>query len=451
MAFILFFVGMIAYLAYFTSFERKKISVHPSNRRLDHLESEIVRGTIYDTNGVVLAITENDQRKYPFGSLYAHSVGYANQGKNGAEALVNTELLYPDYTLKSIFENAFFEEPFMGRDVVLTIEHTLQQSAEEGLKNKKGAVVILEASTGKIFAMYSNPTFNPNNLSSNWEYLIKDDVNSPLVNRVTQGLYPPGSIFKILPSIAYLQNEFKEPFTHVCEGSITKGEHTIRCFNGTAHGEVDLKAAFEKSCNTYFIALEEYISPQSLQNLAEKLLFNKTLPTEIETSKSRLSIKGEDSFNVLASYMGQGKTLVSPMHMAMLSSLIINDGVLMEPYIFDYSMSKKGSIRLKNLPSYHSAYLQEEITTQMQQMMIGVVEKGTATAIKRSDIIIGGKTGTAQNETSEDHSWFVGFAYPENRKEEAIAFAVIVENGGKGAQALNVTRTIIDAYAKTKK
>lgn len=449
--FMTLFAGLVMYLVYFTTVEKKRISVHPYNKRLDHLEEEIIRGDIYDSNGTLLATTKEGKRSYPLGRSYAHAVGYAQRGKYGAEALANVELLYPDYTFKSIFENAFTGKKFMGRDVVLTLDTNLQKACEEGFGKQKGAAIVLEASTGKIKAMYSNPTFDPNTLVEDWEYLVQDEEESPLVNRSTQGLYPPGSIFKILPTIGYIQ-KYPEDFekeTYTCEGSITKGPHTIKCFNGVAHGQVNLKQAFEKSCNAFFIHLSDKVLAKELQTLGEKLLFNAPLPFDMDYAKSRLQLSEEENdFNVLAAYMGQGKTLVTPLHMAMLSSMIVNDGVLMKPYLFDYSMSNKGNVRLKNLPTYDKAYLDEKTAQILKTYMIGVVENGTATEIARKNLKVGGKTGTAQNETSKDHSWFIGFAYLEDAPEKAVAFSVIVENGGKGAKALKVVDDILDAYVR---
>lgn len=442
------FLGLAGYMIYFTMVESKEISIHPYNRRLDHLEGEVIRGNIYDTNGNLLATTEDGQRVYPYGARYAHAVGYSQIGKYGAEAQTNVELLYPDYNLKSIFENTFMGKKFEGRDVVLTLDDRLQKISEEAMQGYKGSVVILEPSTGKIKAMYSTPGFNPNQLVANWDSLSSDQENSPLVNRATQGLYPPGSIFKILPTIALIESGLEyENIIYECTGSITQGDYTIKCFNGNVHGKINLKQAFEKSCNTYFIHLQEYIKPKELQALGESLLFNKSLPLDIEYNKSRLEV-GEKStpFDVAAAYIGQGRTLVTPMHMAMLASMLANDGVLMEPYLFDFSKNEKGRVLLKNLPNYHRALINENTAQILQEYMMGVIRNGTASRLSTRGLRAGGKTGTAQNETGKDHSWFIGFAQNVEKPESEIAFAVIVENGGQGAKSLDVTQQILRTF-----
>lgn len=446
--FVTIFLLLAGYMTYFTVFESKDIAVHPYNRRLDHLEGEVVRGTIYDTNGNILAVTENGERVYPYKSRYAHAVGYAGVGKYGAESLANIELLYPDYNLKSIFENTFTGKKFEGRDVVLTLDDRLQKASEEAMEGYKGAVVILEPSTGKIKTMYANPTFDPNEIAANWDNLVSDEENSPLINRVTQGLYPPGSIFKIIPTIAFLESypEY-ENIVYECTGRIRKEDYSIKCYNEIAHGKITLKEAFEKSCNTYFVNLQDYVFAKNLQEVGERLLFNKAFPLNMEYSKSRLDLsKNNTEFDLSATYIGQGKTLVTPIHMAMLASMIANDGVLMEPYIFDYSKNEKGKVLLKNLPSYHKALVDEKTVKILQELMREVVDTGTASKLSTRGLMVGGKTGTAENETGKDHSWFIGFAQNEERPEEEIAFAIIVENGGQGAKALEITQQILRAF-----
>lgn len=447
--FILLFIVLIGYLTYFTAIKQKQISVHPYNTRMNHLEEEVVRGDIYDTNMKLLATVKEGERYYPKTSLYAHVVGYAQRGKTGVEALANTELLYPDYTLTSVFKNAFLNEKFEGRDIVLTLDDRYQTAISEALGSFKGGVVVLEPSTGKIKALYSNPTFNPNNINEDWETLTGDIKNSPLVNRGTNGLYPPGSIFKTITALALLEQDkgSVQGFTHECMGQITGDNYTIQCYNKTAHGKVDLKTAFYKSCNTYFAKLSEELSVKDVRNTAERLGFNKVLHFDMDHTLSKFQLLETDSsFEKAVTYIGQGKTLTTPLHMAIITAAIANDGIMMKPYLLDYSMGQKGSVKVKYLPQYEKAILDEASANTLQDMMVGVVNEGTASKLKRKNLVIGGKTGTAQNETQEDHSWFIGFAKDENSDKGDIAFAVIVENGGKGSKALQVTQKILEVY-----
>ncbi|MDF2612605.1 MAG: penicillin-binding protein transpeptidase [Clostridia bacterium] len=451
------FIGMFAllilYIVYFTAIKQKQISVHPYNTRLNTLEQEVIRGDIYDANMKILATTANNKREYPKGSLYAHAVGYSQRGKTGVEALANTELLYPDYNLVSLFKNAFANEKFEGRDIVLTLDDRYQAAVAKAMKGKKGGVIVIEPATGKIKAMYGSPGFDPNNINQDWESLTQDTKNSPLLNRTTNGLYPPGSIFKIITALAYISENKGEnlDFMYECTGKITGDDYSIQCYNKTAHGHLDLMGAFYKSCNTYFVKLGETISVKSLKNTAEKLGFNHPLYFDMDYARSKFQlVETESPFEKAATFIGQGKTLTTPLHMAMIASCIANDGVMMKPYLLDYSMNKKGSVKVKYLPQYKEAIMEEETAKVLQDMMTGVVSEGTAAKLKRENIIVGGKTGTAQNETSEDHSWFMGFAKYKNEDKNKLAFAVIVENGGKGAKALDVTDKILSVYEEIK-
>lgn len=445
--FIALFCGAAVYLGYFTVFERDRIAIHPYNRRLDHLDQEVIRGTIYDSTGEVLAETVEGIREYPYGRRYAHAVGYAQSGKIGAEALANTELLYPDYTIESIFRNAFLGDKFEGRDVVLTLDNRLQAIAQEALGDYRGAVVLIEPSTGKIKAMYSNPTFNPNRIVEDWDALREDETRSPLVNRATNGLYPPGSIFKIFPVIGAMTNGTDQTFTYECKGYIEKAGHRIQCYNGRVHGEVDLEQAFAKSCNTYFIALSDKVPFGALADVCQKLLFNADLPVDFDYARSQFPTEQVSEFDQLAAYIGQGRVLVTPMHMAMVASIIANDGVLMKPYLFDHATNSKEEILSKQLPEYVEAYLDEVQSKALQEMMHQVVSEGTASRLNDLDLDIGGKTGTAQNATGKDHSWFIGFAKPEGNDKNTLAFAILVENGGEGAKALTVARALLQSYS----
>ncbi|WP_083258477.1 peptidoglycan D,D-transpeptidase FtsI family protein [Cellulosilyticum sp. I15G10I2] len=443
------FAVLIFYVVYFTAIKQKQISVHPNNTRLNNLEQEVIRGNIYDTNMKLLATTTDEKRVYPKGSLYAHVVGYAQRGKTGVEALANTELLYPDYNIVSLFKNAFLNEKFEGRDIVLTLDDRYQEAVAQAMKGKKGGVIVIEPTTGKIKAMYANPGFNPNNINEDWETLSKDTKNSPLINRATNGLYPPGSTFKMITALAYLNqaNASDLDFTYECTGKITGDDYTIQCYNKTAHGHVDLKSAFYKSCNAYFIKLGEEVGVKNLKSLAEELGFNNGLHFDMGYAKSRIQLTESDTpFEKAATYIGQGKTLTTPFHMAILAAAIANDGVMMKSYVLDYSMNKKGNIKIKYMPKYEQAIIDEKAAKSLQDMMIEVVSNGTGVKLKKKNMIIGGKTGTAQNETAEDHSWFVGFAKHNTSDHNQIAFAVIVENGGKGAQALDVTQSILNVY-----
>lgn len=443
------FILLIAYLSYFVVVKSENIVIHSNNRRMDPIEDEVIRGDIISSDGQLIATTveggEHGIRQYPKGSTYAHAVGYTQKGKTGVEAVANVELLRPNYNLESIFRRTFEGDKFQGRDVILTINNRLQEAAQKALGSHKGAIVIIESSTGKIKAFVSKPDFDPNKLSQTWDGLITDTENTPLVNRAFSGLYPPGSIFKIVTAQAFLEKKGTDAdLSYTCTGEITVDNNTIRCFNGKVHGELDLASAFRQSCNTYFINMGMEVGVKELRKAGEKLLFNTNLPISIEHSKSQL-LKGAKitDAELSATSIGQGKTLVTPIHMAMLAASVANEGLLMKPYIIDFSKDKKGNIKTKNLPEYVGPIMSPENAKRIEEMMVEVVESGTGIKAATSGMYVGGKTGTAENEKDKDHSWFIGFAGHDNPD---ISMAIIVENAGKDISASAIANKLINEY-----
>ncbi|HHX60302.1 MAG TPA: penicillin-binding protein 2 [Epulopiscium sp.] len=447
------FIILISYLSYFVIFKSENIVIHAHNRRMDPIENEVVRGDILSSDGQLIATTimngEKASRQYPKGRTYAHAVGYTQEGKTGIEAFANVELLRANYNLESIFRRTFEDKKFEGRDVILTIDNRLQEVAQEALGGHKGAIVMIESSTGKIKAFISKPDFDPNKVSENWKQLITDDENTPLVNRAFSGLYPPGSIFKIITTQAFLdKNGPDADLSYTCTGQITVDNNTIRCFNEKVHGELDLASAFRQSCNTYFINMGMDVGAKELRKTGEKYMFNEALPISMEHSKSQL-LRGDQTTDaeLSATSIGQGKTLVTPIHMAMIAASIANEGLLMKPYIIDYSKDKKGNVKTKNLPEYVGQIMSSEDAKRIETMMVEVVRNGTGNKAAVTHMYVGGKTGTAENEKSKDHSWFIGFAGDEAPE---IAIAVIIENAGKDASASSVANKVIKEYKNCK-
>ena len=453
--FMIIFGILIGYLAYFNIFKQKEMSTHSQNLRMSNLESEVIRGNIYDGSDEQLLLATTDEagnRVYPYDSLYAHVVGYCQNGKTGVEALANSELLYPSYSLTSLFKMAFFNEKFHGRDVQLTVDHRYQEAIADAMRGKKGAAVVMEASTGKILAMYSNPNFDPNEIEADWTALNTDEEDRPLINRATKGLYPPGSIFKVITTLAYMNQNEALDFTYNCPGSISDSDHdktyNIACYNGTAHGKVDLTSAFAKSCNGYFIALSRTLPEGALKEAAESLGFNKAIPTDIGYSLSSFRLTEEDTnYEHDATSIGQGRTLTNPFQMAWIAAAIANDGVAMKPYLVEYAKNQHGKVYDHRLPREAGPLMNEETAERLQGLMEEVLDHGTAVSLPEKGLVVGGKTGTAENETKADHSWFMGYAKdPNDENKPTISFAVIVEGGGKGAQSLTVTNSILEAY-----
>ena len=198
------FVGLMGYFGYFLQVQSETVINNSYNARLDSFSDRIIRGEILSNDGKVLAKTNvaedgTEVREYPYGSLFAHVVGYSDQGKTGLESLANFYLLSSHMNLVEQAVNELSDVKNLGDQVVTTLDVGLQQAASDALGDRRGAVVVMEPDTGKILAMVSKPGFDPNQLSSQWESLISgDNTEAQLLNRAAQGVYPPGSTFKIV-------------------------------------------------------------------------------------------------------------------------------------------------------------------------------------------------------------------------------------------------------------
>ena len=342
--FVILFIALMGYLVYFTVARARTFINSPYNQRQDAFARDVVRGAITDRNGNVLAQTNvaedgTETRYYPYGSVFSHVIGYSDPqlGKTGLESVENFELLTSNAFFLEKIQNEFNDAKNQGDTVVTTLDADLQQAASDALGDYKGAVVIMEADTGKILTMVSKPDFDPNEISSNWESLNADDENSPLLNRATNGSYAPGSVFKIVTALAYMrQNSDYGNYTYDCTGSITVGDTTISCAGGTAHGHEDFRSSFAHSCNSSFINIGLQLDLSGYRETAEDLLFNSSLPSVLGYSKGSFVLdKDSSESEIMMTAMGQGETMVSPYHMALITQAIANGGTLMEPYLVD--------------------------------------------------------------------------------------------------------------------
>ena len=206
------------------------------------------------------------------------------------------------------------------------------------LGDRRGAVVVMEPSTGKRLVEVSKPDFDPNTIGQNWDYLVNDENDSSLLNRATNGAYPPGSTFKVVTALDYFRKKGTfEGYYYLCEGSITLEDHTIHCYHNTVHGQEEfLFMAFANSCNCAFADIGVGLGGASLREILRRIfLFNKSLPlNSYGTSSFSLDADSVTPL-IMQTAIGQGNTLVSPMHMALITCAIANDGVLMKPYLID--------------------------------------------------------------------------------------------------------------------
>ena len=445
---------LIGYLIHFAATSEQDMINNSYNSRQELLLSQNYRGTIYSRDGDVLAQTvmdigQNETREYPYANLFSHIVGYSTQGRMGVEALSNYYLINTNISLSNKVANDMAGVKNPGNNVYTTLDVELQQIAANQLGLYKGAVVVTEVKTGKLLAMVSHPDFDPNEISDIWDSLLNDTESSVLVNRATQGLYPPGSTFKIIAALEYIRQNPADydNYRFNCPGYYKVGNSRINCYHGTNHGNVDFEKSFAKSCNASFANIGMSLDREQFAETLEDLLFNKELPLTLNYSRSRITMSEEltDS-EMMQTSIGQGKTQITPMHLNMITSAIANGGVLMRPYVIDRVESAEGSIVKSFRSQSYGRLMTEEEAKILQEMMTAVVESGTATLLKGREYTAAGKTGSAEySDVNEDsHAWFTGFAPAEDPE---VCVTIIVEGAGSGGDyAVPMARRLFDGY-----
>jgi peptidoglycan glycosyltransferase len=387
------------------------------------------------------------QRKFQ-GPMYSAVTGfYSNlQGTSGLEQSLNTYLNGQN-------SSQFFEQlnatlsgnPVSGASVETTINAKVQKVAYDALGNLKGAVVAIEPSTGKILAMVSKPSYDPNLLAvhsntdaqANYNKLLADPGN-PLINRAVTGtLYAPGSVFKIIVASTALANGYKptdtfpNPAKFLLPGTST---YIYNSGEGKCGGKprVSIADALRFSCNIPFAQLGLALGQDKIRQQAELFGFGKKVSVPISVTPSTYPSGMDDAQTALSSF-GQFDDRVTPMQMAMVSAAIANGGKLMSPTLVNYVQSSTLSILSQTVPSQLATPVTPEVADGVKQMMIGAVSKGVSSNGQIKGVEVAGKTGTAQNGGNLPYTlWFTGFAPANNPK---VAVAVVVEDGGGMGQS----------------
>lgn len=448
------FLGMIGYITYYSATHKQELINNSYNGRQQMLLAQNRRGSIFAAGGEVLARTVEDDsgseiREYPYQNLFSHIVGYSVNGRMGVESLANYYLINSNAPLSQKASLDVAQEKYPGDDVYTTLNVELQQVASTALGVYRGAIVVTEPATGKILAMVSKPDFNPETIEEQWEELRTDSDSGILLNRVTQGLYPPGSTFKIVTALEYIREnpDTYQNYSYNCTGAITKGQDRIQCYHGTVHGTVDFKRSFAKSCNTSFANIGLSLDCDAFSGTLSDLMFNQELPLTLNYSQSRVDVGADmaDS-DMMQVSIGQGTTSITPMHMNMITCAVAGKGTVMKPYVVERVENSAGSVIKSFGPSSYKKIMSEEEAAILSDLMSDVVTEGTASRLKGLSYTAAGKTGSAEYGTvkGDSHAWFTGFAPVQNPE---ICVTIIIEGAGAGGDyAVPIAKRIFDAY-----
>lgn len=432
------FAGMVVYLCYSVYFYGGRWFANPYNPRLSTQKQSVVAGTIYDRTGEVLAYTDAaGTRHYAPNARVRRALSHVI-GDNGAKVANGAETFFAQYLLgfnSNVFERIFDAisgEKQRGDDITLTLSSELNTYIS-GLfpSGKSGAVVLLNYKTGSILAMTSSPDFDPENITD----ALEDEVAGALVNRATQGLYTPGSTFKIVTLASALENlpgAASRVFN--CTGTYAVGETTVTEAGGVAHGQQTLVQAFSNSCNCAFAALALELGYETLGATAQSFGYNANfLFTDLVVYNSSYPIDNKSTDDLAWSGVGQGRVLTTPLHMALIAGSVANDGILVEPRLLADVTTPNGAHRNLGGTRTFGRVMESSSAEIIKSYMISTVSGGTARQARISGVTVGGKTGSA--EVSDDksiptHAWFTGFI---ESNETPYAIAVVVEHGGSGS------------------
>ncbi|WPD22468.1 MAG: penicillin-binding protein 2 [Candidatus Electrothrix scaldis] len=446
------------------------------------------------------------QRVYHYGNLASHIIGYLGEisqkdlssdafegyksgdmvGKMGLEKIREKDLRgekgrhYMEVNALG-FEQRNLKglEPLPGNDVQLTIDVDLQQAAEELMMkdDKSGAVVAIEVNTGRLLMLASSPVLELDKFLGgisikHWKEML-NNPHHPLINKIVQGQYPPASTYKIVTAIAALAEGVITPDSSVyCPGHYRFGNRTYRCWKKSGHGAVNLKRALSESCDVYFYQVGQRLGVNRLASYATRLGLGQKTGVEMEHERSGLIPTSDwklqrykrpwQEGETLSIAIGQGFNLVTPLQLALMTATVANGGTLYKPGMIETVRDPDGHIIEQFQPTVLDRF--DDQGRNLEVVKEGLIEavngrRGTARRAKLENIIVAGKTGTAQvvrlkqyKHLKEedipykyrDHAWFTCFA-PAERPE--IAVTVLVEHGlHGGSAAAPIAKAVLEKY-----
>lgn len=452
-AFIVVLFGvLVGFTSYWSVFEAEALKEKNANKRPLFEQQQIPRGRILTADGVVIAKSvakgkgaeKRYVRRYPEGSLYGHPIGYSfmRLGDSEFEQFHNEELVGEDSEFESIADELLGHEQ-EGNDIVTNIDAGAQQTAMAALQEVGfGAVVAIEPGTGAVKVMASNPSFDPNRVAQNYSELSQNEIETPLVNRATQGRYPPGSTFKVVTAAAGLDSGAITPETTIdAPGSLVVEGTPLENDFGQSYSGAGLDTALTNSVNTWFGQLGQQLGNDTLFQYMERFGFNATpaidlpddevLESGVYDFESEEMLTAEDPVDLARLAIGQERLLTTPLQMALVTAAIANGGKQMKPQIWKRVVDPEGRVVERLEPSTYSEPISAETAAQLTTAMEGVVREGTGTNAAISGISVAGKTGTAETPgnkacgggVDENQAWFIGFA-PADDPQIAIAVSI---------------------------
>lgn len=483
---------LVLYLALFVKlnqvqvFQAAELNDRPENTRALQRDFNEPRGAIVSADGAVLAFSEERraalryQRVYPEGDLFAHVTGYFSfsLGSTGVERTYNDDLAgrTPALELNQLAD--FFSSESSEGDVVLTMRRDIQTVARDALAGQQGSVVALDPRDGAVLALYSNPTYDPNLISSNdtvqaegAKTLYEAAPGKPLLAHTYRERYFPGSTFKVVTATAGLTTGTvtvdSPDYPVVTEYTPPLTNRPIRNFDGGECGGT-LFVIMAKSCNSSFAEMAAgTVGAEGMISAAEAAGFNSVPPIDLpgpaesryptEFGKVVQKPEGqapvrEDTPKLAQTGIGQNDVAATPLQMALVAAGVANGGEVMTPHVMREVRARDGAVVERFEVGGWRRSMDPEVAETLAEAMVGVVEDGTAGVMRTDGFEVGAKTGTAQlgTDPATSHAWMIAFAGPPG-EDPTVALAVIVNNldgassqtGGRVAGP--VAKAVLDA------
>ncbi|GHA82595.1 MULTISPECIES: peptidoglycan D,D-transpeptidase FtsI family protein [Streptomyces] len=474
---LLLLVALLANAARVQLFEADELNSSSANRRTTIDRYDQPRGDILvDGKSVTGSKDTGEQlayeRTYRHGPLYAPVTGYASQ-TYGTTLLENAEDAILSGTAPILAPLPLWGDITRSRqpggDVVTTVEDSMQRAAYDGLAGRRGAVAALDPATGKILALVSSPSYDPEVLSGTGSSVtdawarLNGAAGLPMLNRAIRQTYPPGSAFKIVTAAAALDARVvtdPDAATDTPSPYLLPGTSTTLPNEARGCGKASLAEAIRVSCNTVMAHLGVEVGLEGMLKAVGRFGFNDD-DLRIPSGVARSNFDSDMSDDQLAlSSIGQYDTTATPLQMAMVASAVANGGDLSRPHLVNRVTTADGdTVRQRGAETYHRA-MNPATAMQLRRMMVDVVENGTGTNAAIDGVTVGGKTGTAQHgvdNSGTPYAWFISWAQEPGSGRPAVAVAVVVEDASAnradisgGGSAAPIARAVMEAALKSR-
>jgi len=476
------FVALVAMTTYWL-WKAPDLEARQGNPNLFVRQLTIDRGKIYAADGkTVFARNRQVRRKsvgrtwylrtYPTGELAARPVGYSTieRSRSGLEESLNDYLTGSNANLDTIVSNTLDKLKGItqrGNDVITTIDARAQRTAQSALAGKCGAAVALDPQTGKVLVWASQPTYDPNLVEGHFRQIqrIKAPCTpaAPLLDRVSQGLFIPGSTFKVVTAAAALDSGKVTPTTSFTDRGycIEYGKKVLNFADQSGpevFGTVTFSEALQHSINAVFCEVGKELGVRAVLDKAKDFGFYEKPPVELpsdEISASGLYVNGHlydpkdpNAVDPGRLAFGQERLQTTPLQMALVAAGVANGGTIMRPTLVDRIVSPKGKVIQRTQPDTWKEATKPQTAAELTAMMTAVVEAGTGTAAQIPGVQVAGKTGTAETgRAGENDTWFIAFA-PADNPQVAVAVALSNQSGTGGTTAAPIAKQIIEALLR---